>query len=83
MTKSNKRNYINKKVFGLPAPQREGRCTSPTKKLGTEYIYSKNINGIEYHVVALHRGGEYKSKAFKDFNTAKTYVEMLRINRYF
>ena len=83
MNTKNKRNYINKKIFGLPTPKTEGRCTSPTKAKGTELIYEKTINGKTYHVVALHRGGVYKSKYFKDFTTAKTYVEMLRINRFF
>ena len=34
-----KREYINAKIYGLPKPLRDGKCTSPLKLIDTEYIY--------------------------------------------
>jgi hypothetical protein len=77
-----KRDYINKKVFGLPKPLRDGKCTSPLKPEGTEYIYPVMINNQLRFKVQLHRGGKSKIKYFKDFKTAVLFRDMLRLNRY-
>jgi len=77
-----KREYINAKVYGLPKPLRDGKCTSPFKAIDTEYIYPVMIKGLLYFKVQLHRGGKHKTKYFKSFKTAVIFRDMLKLNRY-
>lgn len=77
-------NYIEGKIFGLPTPSRKGHNTSPNKeRIGMEYVHKVTINGYEYFKVHIGRRGQSKIKYFKKMKDAQTFVELLRVNRYF
>jgi hypothetical protein len=76
-------NYIDDKIFGLPAPLKKGGNTSPTSaRKDKEYIFKVEINGNKYYKVHINRQRVSKIKYFKRFKQAKLFVAMLRENKY-
>ena len=78
-----KNNYIDSKIYGVPAPLKKGHNTSPNKKrIGMEYIHKVNIDGKQRIKVHIKRQGKSKIKYFKKLKDAKMFVAFLRENKY-
>jgi hypothetical protein len=78
-------NYIDSKIYGVPAPLKKGNNTSPTKKrVGMEYIHKVYTGDgtYKYYKVHIKRQNKSKIKYFKKLKDAKMFVAFLRENKY-
>jgi predicted transcriptional regulator with HTH domain len=76
--------YIDTKIFGLPKPLRKGSNTSKTsKRIGKEYVHKWTDGKSVLWRCLIKRQNKYGAKYFKTMKEAKTFVLMLRENRYF
>lgn len=76
-------NYINKKIFGIPKPLKEGYNTSSTSdRTGKEYIHKVKIYSTIYYKFHIKRQNVSRIKYFKKFKDAKLFMLMLVENNY-
>lgn len=73
--------YINRKVFGLPKPKREGFRTRYLRRQPA-YVHKVCIKGCDYYKVHLKRSGLSKIKYFKTKLEALLFVDLLTLNPY-
>lgn len=76
-----KKNYIDKKIYGLPTMSRKGHNTRFKHKM-SPYIHKVNINGYIYYKVHLERNKISKIKYFKNKRQAEIFTDLLSINSY-
>ena len=76
-----KKNYIDKKIYGLPKPSKKGHNTRFKHKMNP-YIHKVKINGYIYFKVHLERKKNSKIKYFKNKFQAEIFTDFLLLNLY-
>ena len=75
--------YIEKKLYGLPKPQRKSWNTSKTRKTPCFHVYPfETKTGHKYFRVQFHRGGKHITKYFKTQKAAMIFRDSLLENPY-